>query len=391
MAKPSRRFWFRLAAIVFGFVAIYVVLEVGLLAYMLMSSDDKEGHVEEGQGEPFTLTTMQKFLADLPNEPDRKRLLFLGDSYTDASGVPRSEGFVHKVDVLLEQRKPGRYRTINLGVPGSEPIRQWALYNRARDAARPHVLIHMIAPNDLDADVCKDLFPVLEFVGQRTWPARYSFLWAMCEMKIREAVSKRRFVDYLRGGAEPEERERAWRIFKREILATKKLAEEGDAMYVMVRFPLVSRLENYPLRKVHERGAEFAKQIGVPYLDLMPFFEGRSSDNMALPGDPHPSAEAHSIAAEAITDWLLESILPKLPDDGQLKPLEPRTFEQINAAEIQHFKGLLEMDPTCRGAKYWMDRLLTETQLMKKAEEEKKAGKSAASQPKQAKQPVNSP
>jgi len=46
------------------------------------------------------------------------RVLCVGDSHTFGAGVPAAESYPAHLQVLLDQRAPGRFSVINLGVPG---------------------------------------------------------------------------------------------------------------------------------------------------------------------------------------------------------------------------------------------------------------------------------
>lgn len=46
------------------------------------------------------------------------KILCVGDSHTFGSGVPGSESYPAHLQALLDERRPGRYSVINLGVPG---------------------------------------------------------------------------------------------------------------------------------------------------------------------------------------------------------------------------------------------------------------------------------
>jgi lysophospholipase L1-like esterase len=353
---------FKLAAIFGGLVVVFVLVEIGLRVYFMVSGGSSVNPIPPS--EVFTIGKLNQLIARIPEDPNRTRILFLGDSFTYGTGVEPNEALVVKVGALLEKWKPGRYQTINLGVPGADSTREWALYNRARDRAHADLVVHVISPRTLDMSACKDLFVIHGFLMRRLWTSRFSILSALVEQKIRAEIGDRRFIAYLKGGATPEERERAWRVYSREISCTKRLAEEGGAAYVIVRFPLVSHLEDYPLEDVHRRGAALAAELNVPHLDLLDVFRGRSSASMTLRGDPHPNPAAYTIAAKAVADFLIQRVLPKLPAPSTTKrTLKMRTPEEVTADEIRHHQETLRMEPNCMAAKFWLDRVLVETSL----------------------------
>lgn len=368
MVEGSRRIRFKLLAILGGLLVVLAACEIGLRVYLALTKD-RGGKPEPVQGDVITIAKLHDIVARVPNDPNRLRILFLGDSYTRGVGVDPNLIFVTLVGELLEEWNPGRYVTINLGLPGNDTIGEWAVYNRVRDAARADVVVHVVSPRGLDADACQELYAIQEYVGRRFWTSRYSLLSALAENSYRRAVYDERFINYLKGGATQEQRMRSWRIFLREIMATRRLVEDGGAMYAMVHFPLVGYFETreYPLEDVHKRCATMTADLNVPYLDLLaPLRELKSRSLCVASGDLHPNAAAHAVSARAIVTFLKQSIFPKLPTTSTKKGRSPRTPEEITALEIQHHREILEMDPTCMGARLWLDRVRAQTGPPKK-------------------------
>ncbi|MBN1341947.1 MAG: SGNH/GDSL hydrolase family protein [Phycisphaerae bacterium] len=295
-------------------------------------------------------------LQGLLAESDTLRIAFIGDSFTFGFGVQPHEGFVSKTGELL-RRRGYRCKTINLGKTGEDLIREWAIFNRTRDQIRPNVVIQVMTANDVDIDLYKDLGPVLELLRGRSWLSQYSRLVAFVEMKIRWILGNRRVVAYMQGGATPQMRERSWRIVSYAIESMKQLVEEGGATYVLVRFPYMHHLDDYPLSEEHRRTAEIAQRLKIPYLDLKDTYVGRSEKEVTLPRDTHPTPLGHSMAAEAIADFLAREVLPALSRATASQQALTRTPEQIRASEIRHYEEILKRDPTCRSARISLDRI----------------------------------
>jgi len=365
MAEKSRQTRFKLIAILGGLLAVLVVSEIAARVYGMLTAQASAGSEKpDNVGKVYTGATLGEILGRVPDDPHLTRILFLGDSYTRGVGVEPNETFVYRVGVLLEKWRPGRYVTINCGVPGMDSIGEWGIYNQIRDIARADVGVQVISPRGLDVDACKHLYPIQEFGARRVWTSKYSYLSALVELSIRKSIFQERFLEYLKGGSTQEQRVRAWRIFLHETLATKRLVEEGGAAYVMVRFPLVGFFGHgeYPLEDVHRQGAALAADLKLSYLDLLDFIRGQDRASMAVSADdPHPSALAHEIAARHITDFLKQHILPKIPVPTTKQARKPRTPQEVAADASKHFHELLEMDPTCEAARLWLARSRTDS------------------------------
>lgn len=61
----------------------------------------------------------------------------------------------------------------------------------------------------------------------------------------------------------------------------------------------------YKLDFINDKMISFSKDIGLNYLDLLPFFEGMNNKNLLNKyNDPHPNEIGHQIIAEAIIKYL---------------------------------------------------------------------------------------
>jgi len=359
--KKPRRIWLKLVAIVAGLLVVSEIA-VRVIAVLSSSSENEAPHVDD-----LGLRGFQQMLARIPDDPNILRVVFLGDSYTrGVEGIKPEQTLVHHVGVALEKWKPGRYVTINLGVSGSDSLGEWGLYNRLRESARADVLVHVISPRGLDLDVAQELRDLQEWSNRRIWLSRVSILSDMIEEKARTALVRPRLIAYLSGGATEEERSKAWRVFSREIVTTKRLAEEGGAVYVMVRFPLVGWAGSYPLEDVHRRGAALAADLKLPYLDLLEPLRSHDLAKLGVyEGDLHPGVESHVIAGKAVTDFLTQSILPNIPSPTTNRARRPRTLKEIGDAETRHYLEILHQDPNCLGAKAWLLKYSEEGKTLK--------------------------
>jgi hypothetical protein len=90
----------------------------------------------------------------------------------------------------------------------------------------------------------------------------------------------------------------------------KALAEIPDCRVALVMYPLLESLEgDYPLQPLHDRVGQFARDAGLPVLDLVPVFRGQQTEKLwAHPTDHHPNSRAHAQAAKAIVEWLRQDV-----------------------------------------------------------------------------------
>ncbi len=295
----------------------------------------------------------------VPVDPELLRVAFLGDSFTFGLGVEPDKTFVKRIGHLLKERYSGWSMAVNLGRDGADLISEYAVYNRVRDTVRPQIVVHVLSQNDLDFGLYRSFDPIARLATERLFPSRYSRLFEYVESRIRLEMADARSKIYMLGGPTPEQRDLTWRLASHEIEATRKLAEEGGAAYALVRFPRlreVDSIEDYSLAEVHRRTAELAERLDILYLDLLEAFRGKSPSEMCLLSyDDHPSPAAHDIAAEAITSFLLRKLIPKVRPLDPDNPAMVRSPEQIDQAEIRHYKQVLQIDPNCFSAQFHLE------------------------------------
>lgn len=242
----------------------------------------------------------------VPGGADAVRIAFLGDSFTFAACVEQTDGFVDKIERILNPDGALRYVTINIGQPGTDPQVQSEMYARLKDELRPNILIHVVYCNDLGHDLYDELKMIHVMQNRRSLAAQVSHLWRFVEARVRYARVKARTLDYYRGGDSPFKRRRAWERFRGGMERVIDLAVTDGTRYVLVMFPWLYSLDDYPLTDVHNRVRQLAEEFDVPFLDLFDTFEGLDAAELRVSViDEHPNPQAHTLAARAIARFLI--------------------------------------------------------------------------------------
>jgi hypothetical protein len=250
----------------------------------------------------------------IPDDDRRLRIAFLGDSFAYGMHVNAEETFCHLIEGLLADDWPTGVLTINIAEPGTDPGSQLEKYRPLRDVLKPDVVVHVIYPNDLGVRLRFLVWNLHRIRDERLWVGEGSRILAYAEKQVRYWIMWNQTLGYFRGGRTPGEQKRSWSVFKADVQACRKFAEEGGAVYSLVLFPWLYRLDDYPLGRVHERMREFASELDVPFLDLLDTFGGRDAFVLRVDsGDAHPNPKGHRIAAERITRFLREDVFPTLP------------------------------------------------------------------------------
>jgi hypothetical protein len=98
----------------------------------------------------------------------------------------------------------------------------------------------------------------------------------------------------------------AWAACENAILSLRdEVAARGGRFGVVILPFMVSLDASYPLRNAHEQVAATCRDAGIPVLDLLPSFLGKSAAALSVtPLDNHMNGEGNALAAEGILAWL---------------------------------------------------------------------------------------
>lgn len=247
---------------------------------------------------------------DMPPPRDRRtRIAVLGDSMVFGLGVPPEQTFAKLLENELHDI-PGGVVTFNVGAPGTAPHVQREKLEDLLPVLQPDLVVQVLYPNDLGVELRSLVQRIHDIRREPFWTGRGSYLLHFIELKIREAVLWRQTLAFYRGGLTAAERALAWQRFEKDLTACRDTFRAAGAGYVIVLFPWLIELHDYPLIDVHERVGHLINGLGVEYLDLLPAFAGR---NAALyrnsDVDEHPNARGHETAARAIGAFLRDSVL----------------------------------------------------------------------------------
>ncbi len=233
------------------------------------------------------------------------RIVALGDSFTFGAGVRDEDLFLTHLQAALDRRSPPRFEVINLGVMG---------FDAAHEAA---LLAHYAV--DLDPDLVLVVF-VLNDAGVLVPRAlRKKGLAALPQVP---ASVERWFmlVDHLRVRRQNRERSRkaaadlhanfapdhpGWERARQALEWEKALSRRHGFGLVLVIFPLMWALDDYPLEAIHTTVAAAARGLGIPVLDLLDAFRGQDTESLWVhPTNHHPNEKAHALAGRALSEYL---------------------------------------------------------------------------------------
>jgi hypothetical protein len=263
--------------------------------------------------------------------PDVLRIAALGDSFAVGPVVPFADNYV----TLLEARLPGT-EVLNFGVSGAGP-REYA-YILGRDVVRFHpdlVLVSVFVTNDV-----VEILPTPRRLDPRQhclyWLARHCLCTPTpCENQPgSEALLAHRIAT---GTLSPESFaeietyrlsvcqfpvpkgvEKKWQRALQDLTALIKLcrgqeirvafvlipdeAQVDPSSFEIVRRAGVLDVQHLDIELPQRRFREFCRQQGVPCLDLLPAFAGKTG--LYVQRNTHWNRAGNHLAAQEIARWL---------------------------------------------------------------------------------------
>ena len=241
----------------------------------------------------------------------RVRLLIVGDSFTFGYGVTARQAYPGQLVTACNRLGRG-VEIISYSRPGWNTHRERLALARDFDRIDPDVLILGHCLNDAEYLITDrmleqrpELRPWTPAAGWERRLATHSILYRRFR-QTRDGLRLRPLLRaYYIGLYQNGRGRRRWQRSLRRIAAS---ARQRRVPAVLVSFPVFdSELdEEYAYRDLHRAVSEAGTTAGFRVLDLLSVYDGHRGRDLALEPytDPHPSALAHAIAAEAIAEFL---------------------------------------------------------------------------------------
>ncbi len=254
--------------------------------------------------------------------PGKKRICFVGDSFTAGHGVKHMrDRFADRIRARLEEKQPGRYVVANLGDPGLETSMIEAIvHSLLLDGNEMSMVVYVLCLNDIEG------FPQV-VDGKDNWdtPTKkalagvyvaaprfflfrdtYFFNWLYYRYLQLRSPASNSYFDALAESY----RTTQWDLMSRKILQMRDECREKNVEFRMAIFPFLHSLgPDYPFLETHRKLVAFCQAHEIRVLDLEPVFRAHAEEHLTVnPFDAHPNERAHAIAAEAMEQKLLNDL-----------------------------------------------------------------------------------
>lgn len=245
-------------------------------------------------------------------DPEIKRILLIGDSFTEAQGVREEQTF----PVLVQARHP-RWLLMNCARRGYDFPRLSDWMDQHMHLAPDLVVYAMVLndPEQSEAFRAQQRFLNDWIVDRRS---TVEHLESLSPWTLRLPLLLRDRLDALQVGAETTrwyndmvgaKNREGWHRTLAHLEHMHRNAEAHGAAFLVVLWPLFTQLENYPFAETHETIVRDVRARGVHIEDTLQAFRGQHADALWVhPMDHHPNPIAQRIFAEAIAPTLAQAL-----------------------------------------------------------------------------------
>jgi len=241
----------------------------------------------------------------LPIVPGKRRISFVGDSFTAGHGVKSVED---RFANLLRAQHPNWeiHVLAKLGWDTGAEFRELQKYQR--DGYRFDCVVLVYCLNDV-----ADLFPewsaglqqINAEASRGNWLRRHSYFLDILYHRYLAAHDPyvKNYYDFVKRGYEG----LTWELQKQRLTALRDLVRSNGGEFVVVTFPFLQSVgENYEYEAAHDQLNRLWAQLEVPHLDLLPVFAGLPREQITVnPYDAHPNELANALAANAMETFLM--------------------------------------------------------------------------------------
>jgi hypothetical protein len=246
-----------------------------------------------------------------PKNPAARRIVFVGDSFTEAQGVVESASAVRLVEAQLRRADPS-IETWNLGVRGQDFPDLEALFDAALELSPDAVVFGMVL-NDGERDpTLTERWPRVNdwiMVRQETpsWLERHSFLAGFLSSRYELFEVSRETTAWYQALYSDDNRA-GWMRTRAALRRIQDKCRERGAAFGVALWPLLVGLEAggaYPFEAPHAQIRKGVERMGIPFLDLLPTLRGRDSASLWVhSSDLHPNERAQALVAPVLADFI---------------------------------------------------------------------------------------
>jgi hypothetical protein len=246
-----------------------------------------------------------------PKNPPVKRIVFVGDSFTEAQGVVESASAVRLVEAQLRRQDPS-IEVWNLGVRGHDFPDLEALFDTALELSPDAVIYGMVLNDGEHDDDLHNRWPrvndwIMVRQGAPSWLERHSYFAGFVSNRLELMLVSRDTTAWYRALYSDVNRA-GWMRTRAALRRIQDKCREKGAAFGVALWPLLVGLEasgTYPFEVPHAQIRKGVERLGIPFLDLLPTLRGRDSASLWVhSSDLHPNERAQALVAPVLADFV---------------------------------------------------------------------------------------
>lgn len=342
----------------FIFEVVARVYKYNLSSDLLVQVDECTGFKSRPNAEGYYVREDFKTKIEMNNEgfrdinhkiekSDKYRILFLGDSFTEALQVPLEETYARKIESILD---PSEVEIISMGVSGFGPAQELQTLLCYGLKYKPNlVVLEYFNGNDLEQDYFypdpripgytlengKLLFhkaevsqsvphPFLTWLRRNSSALRFVYDKYQIITKTRENTVENNPYRIYKTPMDAETA-KAWELSGALLSEIKQTALSNGADFLLVQAPdnkqILGQIEDsrwpgpYDLMSPNINMKTITQKHNMRYIDLLPIFKqkiGSDYTKIIFVNDGHWNSSGHAIVAETIADYIRRNDMIKL-------------------------------------------------------------------------------
>lgn len=271
-----------------------------------LGHEHRPGTAGHFMGVPVTINALglrdQEYSVAKP--PDAVRIIMLGDSVTFGWGVPVEDTPSKMIERRLNDPGMGRrYEVINAGVGNYNTVQEVTFFLKRGLELKPDIVVLNYFINDAEPTPLRKQ----SVLAERSYAAVAGF--SAFDTLSRSYFGKADWREYYSNLYR--EDSAAWQAAQKAIRDLAQRCRERGIKLMIVSYPELHVLKDYPFEKVTAAIRNIAAAESVPFVDLLPSVTDLQPDSLWVsPTDAHPNAVANA----RFSDTILAGLRRSFPD-----------------------------------------------------------------------------
>lgn len=290
--------------------ALYAMLPDSPMEYALYPGVSRENLIPDtGKMWAYRINSEGFRGDDFDPEDHRKRVLFVGDSYTFGWAVDQAQVLPATVArVLAKPPYSMAINAYNLGVPGYNTVQEFHLLNHVVDRYAPDLVVLGYVVNDGEPQKNVPERPSIRYKYVSSWLLSYVKEQINYYVYQGEPVLKTGLNLHTDGLAAVQENGPRWGEGRQAFADMVALCNSREVPFMVIIHPAYPHPfdDRYPFRIIHDEVLRWAEMNGVRAVDMLTYMEGKDSENYRVEGDGHPNGRAFDETAQVIAPLIYE-------------------------------------------------------------------------------------